>query len=814
MTTSNEHQDIMPIAIEKEMKKSYLDYAMSVIVARALPDVRDGLKPVHRRILWGMQELGLTPDKPYRKSARLVGDVLGKYHPHGDTAIYDAAVRLAQDFNTRYLLVDGQGNYGSIDGDGAAAMRYTELRMTKMTQEMLRDIGKDTVDFRANFDEREQEPTVLPARYPNLLVNGSSGIAVGMATNMAPHNLSETIDGCTAYIDNPDIDTAGLMKHIKGPDFPTGAHIMGKSGILEAYETGRGKVIMRAVAEIEEHKGRYSIIVTEIPYQVNKARLVEKIAQLVKEKRLEGISDLRDETNREGMRIVIEVKRDANPNIILNNLYKFTQMQATFGIINLALVNGEPRELTLYELIKYYVEHQKEVVTRRTQFDLDKAEARAHIIEGLLIAIDNIDEVIKIIRQSKDDKVAKVQLMERFGLTDAQTTAILDMRLRRLTGLEKGKLDLEYAELIKLINRYKELLANERLMMQLIKDELEEVKKAHGDKRRTKIKPAAHEIDIEELIQKEDVLITLTNQGFIKRTPTAMYKVQNRGGKGIMGLTQRSEDFVETLFTCTTHDDLVFFTNKGRVYTLKSHEIPEGKRTARGVAIVNLLTMLPGEKVSACFRIQEDISENDYLLFATRKGILKKTLLKHYTRIRQKGLAAIRLDEGDELISVRVATQEDEAILVTRDGFSLVCAAEGVRAMGRTARGVKGISLKGDDEVVSMDIIEENRTLLIVSEFGYGKRTPISQYTAQKRGGKGVYTYKVTDKTGYVVSAKIVKAQDEIMMVSLSGDVIRLSAGSISSMGKRTSGVKLKDMKDKDDRIAAVAKYVEDVEDL
>lgn len=813
MTDLNTQNNI-PISIEKEMKTSYLNYAMSVIVARALPDVRDGLKPVHRRILWGMQELGLEPDKPYRKSARLVGDVLGKYHPHGDTAIYDAAVRLAQDFNTRYPLVDGQGNYGSIDGDGAAHMRYTELRMAKLTKEMLRDINKETVDFQANFDDREQEPVILPARYPNLLVNGATGIAVGMATNMAPHNLGESIDGCIAYIDNPDITTEELMKHIKGPDFPTGAHIMGKSGIISSYKTGRGKIVMRAVTNIEEHRGRYSIVVTEIPYAVNKARLIEKIAELVKDKKLEGISDLRDESNREGMRIVIEIKRDGNPNIILNNLYKQTQLQANFGVINLALVGGEPKVLTLKEMITHYVDHQFEVVTRRTQYDLKKAEARAHIIEGLLIAIDNIDEVIRIIRGSKDDKTAKDTLMERFGLTDIQATAILDMRLRRLTGLEKDKLDAEYANLIKEINRYKELLGNDRLMFQVIKDEMLEIKEKYGDKRRSKIKPAADEIEIEELIQKEDVLITLTKQGYIKRTPTSMYKVQNRGGKGIMGLSQRTDDYVETLFTATTHDDLVFFTNKGKIYSLKAYEVPEGKRTAKGQAIVNLLSLMPGEKVSAAFRIEEDIEEDDYLLFATKNGIIKKTKLKQYTNIQKKGLIAIRLDAGDELVTVKVISKDDSFILVTKHGLSLVANADGVRAMGRNARGVKGITLREEDEVVSMECMEENRTLLIVSEFGYGKRTPVSQYTEQKRGGKGVYTYKTTEKTGDLIGALVVKAQDEIMMVSLSGDVIRLNVGTISSMGKRTSGVKLKDMKDSEDRIAAVTKYVEDVEDL
>ena len=661
---------------------------------------------------------------------------------------------------------------------------------------------------------RSQEPTVLPARFPNLLVNGSSGIAVGMATNMAPHNLNETIDGCIAFIDNPDITVQDLMKFIKGPDFPTGAHIMGKQGIIDAYETGRGRVIMRAVANIEEHKGRYSIIVTEIPYQVNKSRLIEKMAELVKEKRIDGISDLRDESSREGIRIVIEVKRDANPNILLNNLYKYTQMQQTFGIINLALVDGEPRVLSLPQLIAHYIDHQVEVVTRRTRFDLKRAEARAHIIEGLLIAIDNIDEVIQIIRAAKDDKEASEQLIARFQLTEEQTKAILDMRLRRLTGLEKGKLEAEYRELTEQIAYYRSLLADEDKLLGVIKEELEEIKRVHGDKRRTKIKPAAHEIDIEELIEKEDVLITLTKDGYIKRTPTSAYKLQHRGGKGILGISSRTDDFVETLFVASTHDDLVLFTNKGKVYKMKAYEIPEGKRTARGQNIVNLLSLMPGEEVSAAFRIEEKLDKDSFLIFSTRKGILKKSKLELYQTIRQKGLIAIRLDDKDELISVRVCQKEDQIILVSKNGYSILTSVDGVRAMGRNARGVRGMNLGRGDEVVSMDIVEDHRTLLIVSELGYGKRTPISQYTEQKRGGKGVYTYKVTEKTGPVVSAKIVQANDEIMMISVSGDVIRISAGSISSMGKRTSGVKLKDMQDENDRIAAVAKYVEDVDEL
>lgn len=812
MTTEVRH-DILPISIEKEMKKSYLDYAMSVIVARALPDVRDGLKPVHRRILWGMQELGLTPDKPYRKSARLVGDVLGKYHPHGDGAIYEAAVRLAQEFNTRYPLVDGQGNYGSIDGDGAAAMRYTELRMTKLTLEMLRDIQKNTVDFKDNFDEREKEPVVLPSRFPNLLVNGSAGIAVGMATNMAPHNLSETIDGCIATIEDPDISVPDLMKHIKGPDFPTGAMIMGKTGIIDAYETGRGKITLRAVAEIEEKKGRYSIVISEIPYQVNKARLIERIAQLVKEKKIEGISDLRDESNREGIRIVVEIRRDANPTILLNNLYKQTQLQTTFGIINLALVDGEPRVLPLKQLIGYYIDHQKEVVTRRTQFDLDKAEARAHIIEGLLIAIDNIDAIIKIIRGASDDKQAREQMMERFALTELQANAILDMRLRRLTALERDKLDEEYAELIRNINRFREILANERLLLELIKEEMLEIKEKFGDKRRTKIKPAAHEIDIEQLIEKEDVLVALTKQGYIKRTPVDTFKQQNRGGKGIVGMGQRSDDYVETMFISSTHDELLFFTNKGRVYSMKAYDIPEGKRTAKGQAIVNLLQLAPGERVSACFKI-DSFDEDKYLLFATKKGMLKKTRLDLYANIRQSGLMAVHLAGDDELICVRVTTEEQTGILVTEEGMSLMFAVDQVRPMGRNARGVRGIRLRKADQVVSMEIVQDRTTLLVVSEFGYGKRTPISQYTVQGRGGVGVYTYKCTDKTGKVMNAKIVRAQDELMMISLSGDIIRIGVSDISTMGKRTSGVKLKEMKDENDRIAAIAKYFENVEDL
>lgn len=807
-----DNNNIINIDIKTEMESSYLDYSMSVIVARALPDVRDGLKPVHRRILYGMTELGLAPDRPYRKSARLVGDVMGKYHPHGDMAIYDAIVRLAQDFNTRYPLADGQGNYGSIDGDRAAAMRYTEVRMTRLALEMLRDINKDTVDFQPNFDESEKEPRVLPARFPNLIVNGSAGIAVGMATNMAPHNLVETIDGCIAYIDDPEIDISGIMKYIKGPDFPTGAHIMGREEINRAYHTGRGKLMLRAVAEIEEHKNRHRIIISELPYQVNKSTLIKRIAEYVKEKRIEGISDLRDETDRKGMRIVVELKRDANPNVVLNNLYKYTQMQTTFGIINLALVNGEPRVLNLKELIQYYIEHQKEVVTRRTQFDLAKAEARAHIIEGLRIAIDNIDEVIKIIRSNYDDSTIKAEFNKRYGLTDIQGQAILDMQLKRLSGLNREKLDEEYAELLKLIARFKEILENERVLMGIIKEELTEIKEKYGDKRRTKIKAAVGEIDTEELIEEEEVLITLTNQGYIKRLPADTYKVQQRGGKGIIGLTTKEDDFVESLFITSTHDTILFFTNKGRLHALKAYEIAEGKRQAKGQAIVNLLQLTKGEKVTAIFPNINNI-EDVFFLMATKNGIIKRTSTELFRTVRKKGLIAITLKEDDELIAVRIADENTDVSLVTKDGMSIRFKSADVRDTGRSSQGVKGITLGAEDEVVAMDIIDDSTYLLVVAEYGYGKKTTLTHFKTQNRGGKGIKAYQISKKTGNVVSAKIVNMDDEIIMVSLKGDIIRLSVRDISTKGRATMGVKLKDINPQDDRIVAVAKYIEEIED-
>lgn len=801
-----EFDNVVEINIEHEMKKSYLDYSMSVIMSRALPDVRDGLKPVHRRIIYAMDELSMSPDKPYRKSARVVGDVLGKYHPHGDSSVYDAMVRLAQDFNIRYPLVDGHGNFGSIDGDEAAAMRYTEARMTKLAMEMLRDIGKDTVDYRPNFDETLKEPIVLPSRFPNLMVNGSSGIAVGMATNIPPHNLKEVIDGIVMLIDSPDSTIDDLMTVIKGPDFPTAGHIMGKDGIRSAFKTGRGKIRVRAVTEIEEtNKGRHRIIVTELPYQVNKANLIEKIAEYVRDKKLEGISDLRDESDREGLRIVIEIKRDANPNVVLNNLYKYTQLQTTFGVIMLALVNDEPKILDLKEMLSYYVDHQKEIITRRTQYDLNKAEERAHIVEGLKIALDNIDEVIRIIRSSKTEAIAKEALMENFGLSDRQSQAIMDMRLRRLTGLERAKLEEEYEELIKEINRFREILANERLIYQIIKDELIELKEKYGDPRRTRIMPSADEIDIEDMIEEEDVVITLTHFGYIKRTPEYTYKTQKRGGKGIIALTTREEDFVEDLYITSTHDTILFFTNKGKVFSLKAYEIPEGGRQAKGTAIINLLNLTGDEKISAIIPINKNTTATNLILI-TKSGIIKKTGLEHFENIRKNGIIGISLKEDDELIGVRKTNGKQEIIVVTRKGMSIRFNESDVREMGRSAMGVKAIDLKKDDKVVAMELVEEGKKLLVISEYGFGKRTSLEEYKTQNRGGKGLITYHIREKTGDIVSAKVVDDNDEIMMISFSGTIIRLIAKDISIMGRSTQGVTL--MKMSDDRVVAVAKYV------
>ena len=782
---------ILPIEIAEEMKKSYIDYSMSVIVGRALPDVRDGLKPVHRRILYSMSELNLTPDKPYRKSARIVGDVLGKYHPHGDSAVYLAMVRMAQDFSTRGLLVDGHGNFGSVDGDSPAAMRYTEARMSKLALELLRDIDKETVDFVPNFDESLKEPAVLPSRYPNLLVNGSNGIAVGMATSIPPHNLGEVIDATVHLIDNEECSVDDLMKFVKGPDFPTSAIIMGKENIAEAYRTGRGKVKVRARAVIEElPKGKQQIVVTEIPYQVNKAKLVERIAELVKDKKVEGISDLRDESNRNGMRIVIELKRDVNANIVLNNLYKHSQMEETFSVIMLALVNGQPKVLNLKQILYHYVQHQKDVVTRRTKFELNKAEARAHILEGLRIALDNIDAVISLIRASKTTQEAKSGLMEKFGLTDIQAQAILDMRLQRLTGLERDKIEAEYEELIKKINRLKEILANERLLLNVIKEEMLIIKENYADERRTEIRHAEGEIDMRDLIEDEEIAITLTHFGYIKRLPADTYKSQKRGGRGISALTTREEDFVKHLVSTTTHSKLLFFTNKGRVFRLNAYEIPEGKRQAKGTAIVNLLQLGPNEKIATLLAIDEK-DDNKYLLLATKNGIVKKTDREEFKNINKAGLIAIGLREDDELIGVKVTDGNIDVLLVTKEGMSIRFDENDIRSMGRSAMGVKGITLSNDDKVVSMSLCEEGTDVLVVSENGFGKRTDINEYRTQIRAGKGIKTYNIAEKTGKLVGAEMVNEDDEMMIINSDGVLIRLRVNEISLFGRVTSGVKL-----------------------
>lgn len=803
---------VLDADLEEEMRSSYLDYSMSVIVGRALPDVRDGLKPVHRRILYGMSLLGLTPDKPYRKSARLVGDVMGRFHPHGDSAIYDAVVRLAQPFNTRYLLADGQGNFGSVDGDGAAAMRYTEVRMTKLAQEMLREINKDTVDFQPNFDEEEMEPVVLPARFPNLIVNGSAGIAVGMATNMAPHNLGEAIDACISYMKNPDLTTEDILKIMPGPDFPTGAHIMGKSGIEEAYETGRGRLKLRAVARVDEIRGRNRITITEIPYQVNKAKLILKIAELVKEKRIEGISDIRDDSNRTGLRIVIDLKRDAIPKVVLNNLYKYTQMETTFGIINLALVNGRPKILPMKELIRYYIEHQIDVVTRRTRYDLKKAEARAHIIEGLRIAMDHIDEIIKIIRSSYDDAEIKAIFLKRFGLDDVQSQAILDMRLKRLSGLEREKLDEEYNELLKKIAYFREILNSRKVLLGVIEQELLEIKEKYADARRTKIMPAVDEIDIEDLIEKEAVVISLTKRGYIKRTPADQYKVQQRGGKGIRGMTTKDDDYVSQLYVVSTHDEIFFFTNQGRLYTLNAYNIPEGGRTSRGQAIVNLLQLEPDEIIEAMFPKNNLLSEGKQFVMMTKNGTLKKTETSNFKNVRANGIRAITLADDDELVAVRIAKKDDEILIVTKKGMSVRTSLSEVRSVGRSAMGVKGITLDVDDTVIDMDVVKEHPYMLVVSENGFGKKTLIEHYGVQKRGGKGLKTYKVTKKTGNIVAAMLVEKGDEVLLMSQNNDLIRLEVAKISTLGRATQGVKLKDVRSEDERIVAVAKYMEDLD--
>ncbi|GAA3642245.1 DNA gyrase subunit A [Asaccharospora irregularis] len=786
-----EQNKVLPIEIADEMKKSYIDYAMSVIAGRALPDVRDGLKPVHRRILYSMNELNLMPDKPYRKSARIVGDVLGKYHPHGDTAVYFAMVRMAQDFSTRALLVDGHGNFGSVDGDSPAAMRYTEARMSKLSLELLRDIDKETVDFIPNFDESLKEPSVLPSRYPNLLVNGSNGIAVGMATSIPPHNLGEVIDATVHLIDNPECTVDDLINYIQGPDFPTSAIIMGKENIAQAYRTGRGKVKVRARAYIEElPKGRQQILVTEIPYQVNKAKLVERIAELVKDKKIEGISDLRDESNRNGMRIVIELKRDANANIVLNNLYKHSQMEDTFSIIMLALVDGQPKVLNIKQMLYHYIKHQEDVVTRRTKFELNKAEARAHILEGLKIALDHIDEVIRLIRSSKTGQEAKSGLIEKFNLTDIQAQAILDMRLQRLTGLEREKIDAEYEELIKRINKLREILADRRLLLNVIKDEMLIIKENYADERRTEIRHAEGEIDMRDLISDEEIAITLTHFGYIKRLPADTYKSQKRGGRGISALTTREEDFVKHLVSTTTHSRLLFFTNKGRVFKLNAYEIPEGKRQAKGTAIVNLLQLGPDEKIATLIAINDNDS-NEYLLLATKKGIVKKTKRDEFKNINKSGLIAIGLRDDDELIDVKLTDGNKDVLLVTHNGMSIRFNENDIRHMGRTAMGVKGISLSKEDKIVSMSLCDEGTDVLVVSENGYGKRTNIDEYRSQIRAGKGIKTYNISDKTGKIVGAQMVKEDDEVMIINSNGVLIRIRVDEISLFGRVTSGVKL-----------------------
>ena len=809
MSTLVEDTKMIQHEIHDEMKKSYIDYAMSVIVGRALPDVRDGLKPVHRRILYGMSQLGVTPDKPFKKSARIVGEVMGKYHPHGDSSIYDAMVRMAQDFSIRYMLVDGHGNFGSVDGDGAAAMRYTEARMTPFTLQMLRDIEKETVDFMPNFDEEEEEPVVLPSRFPNLLVNGSNGIAVGMATSIPPHNLRDVIDATILLIDKEDATVDDLIKIVKAPDFPTGAHILGRQGARQAYKTGTGKVQVRAKCEIEETKGgRYQIIVSEIPYQVNKSRLIEKIAELVKEKRVDGISAIRDESNRKGMRIVIELKRDANPQITLNRLYKHTQLQFSYSMIMLALVDGEPKILNLHEILTEYLNFQKEIITRRTQFDLKKAEARAHILEGYRIALDNIDEIIKIIRASYND--AKEKLIERFGFSDIQAQAILDMRLARLQGLEREKIEKEYAELMEKIAYFKSILSDEALLMGVIKEELQEIREKYGDNRRSKIVAAEDEFDDEDLIEEESVAVTLTHLGYIKRVPADTYKAQRRGGKGITGITTRENDFVKDLIMTSTHDYLLFFTDTGKVHKLKAYEIPEASRTAKGTPAVNLLNLMQKERITAIIPVSQFDDEN-YLIMVTKNGTIKKTALSQFDTNRKNGLIAINLKDDDSLIGVRETCGDDNIILVTRKGKCISFSEKDVRSMGRIAAGVRGIKLDKSDTVVDMDILADDKEILVVTQNGYGKRTPVEDYTIQARGGKGVLTYNKSkfSKTGELIGAKVVDQDDEILLINSDGIIIRIRAEEVSKLSRSTQGVKIMRVDD-DANIVAMAKVIKE----
>ncbi len=807
MDLENTTSKVLPVYIEEEMQKSYIDYAMSVIVQRALPDVRDGLKPVHRRILYAMQEAGMTPTKPYKKSARIVGEVLGKYHPHGDISVYEAIVRLAQDFSTRYLMVDGHGNFGSIDGDSAAAMRYTEVRMAKIAEAMLEDIEKDTVDFVPNYDESMTEPSVLPSKVPALLINGSAGIAVGMATNIPPHNLCEVVNGLVMLIDNPDAEISQLMTAIKGPDFPTGACILGKSGITSAYTTGRGVVKLRAKATIEPaNKGKHNIIVTEIPYQVNKANLIKDIAQLAKDGVIEGISHIDDYSNlKQGIRIVIELKADAVPDVVLNKLYKHTALQSSFGIIMLALVKGEPRVLNLKQILHYYLEHQKEVVTRRTRYELAKAKDRAHILEGLKIALDNLDAVISTIRSSANGDIAKTSLMERFNLSQRQAQAILDMRLQRLTGLERKKIDDEYVDVLETIDWLESVLADEHKVMNIIKDDLLEMKKKFGDERRTEISMESSEMDIEDLIAEEDIVVTISHQGYIKRQTMDNFRSQKRGGMGKTGGSgKKIDDCAEHLFLSTTHHNILFFTNKGRVYRQKGYEIPEAGRTAKGTAIINLLPLEQGEKITAVIPVKEFLEEQ-FMFMATNKGTVKKTNLKDFDSARKNGLVAINLDENEDLIGVELTDGNSEIILATRNGIAIRFDEQDVRPMGRTAHGVKGISLVYGDEVVAMDsVADESCEVLTATEFGMGKRTAVGEYRKQTRGGKGIINIKITEKTGLVVGMRVINPQQEIMMITSAGIIIRIDVDGISQFGRNAQGVKLMTLND-DDKVVSLA---------
>ncbi len=812
----NVFDKIHDIDLKKTMEKSYIDYAMSVIASRALPDVRDGLKPVQRRVLYSMIELNNGPDKPHRKCARIVGDTMGKYHPHGDSSIYGALVNMAQEWSTRYPLVDGHGNFGSVDGDGAAAMRYTEARLSKISMELLSDIGKDTVDFVPNFDETENEPLVLPSRYPNLLVNGTSGIAVGMATNIPPHNLKEVIAAVVKIIDNQvdeerETSMEEVMEIVKGPDFPTGATVMGKRGIEEAYRTGRGKIRVRAVSDIETMpNGKSLIVVTEIPYLVNKARLIEKIAELVKDRKVDGITDLRDESDRQGMRIVIEVRRDANANIILNQLLKHTQLQDTFGVIMLALVNNQPKVLNLLQMLNYYLNHQKEVVTRRTKYDLNKAEERAHILEGLLIALDNIDEVIRIIRGSQNVQAAKQQLMERFGLTDTQSQAIVDMRLRALTGLERGRLEAEYKDLELKIAQFKEILADEKKLLKVIREEIQIISDKYGDDRKTSIGFDEFDMSMEDLIPNDDTVVAMTRLGYIKRMSPDNFRSQNRGGKGIKGMQTIDEDYIEDLIMTKNHNNIMFFTNTGRVYRLKAYAIPEAGRTARGTAIVNLLQMMPGEKITAIVSMKE-FNDDHYLFMATKYGMAKKTPMREYSNVRKNGLQAIVLREGDELIEVKATDDTKDIFMVTKKGQCIRFHESDVRVTGRVSMGVIGMRLDEDDEIVGMQMDSQGETLLVVSANGIGKRTDISEFPVQKRGGKGVRCYKIVEKTGDLVGAKLVHEDHDVMMITNEGIIIRISVKDISVIGRNTSGVKLMNIDSESNTyIASIAKVRDD----